>query len=307
MSLLVRAGITRLSELEIDADKDWQDKGISNIKEVALGMSIGDIVQHNGARLVKLVPGEARLVLTSQGPGKMVVWAPGGTYFHRYFPVTVGLAHSEAKASPDKLYDKSIPASTWNRQAYEDAPADYIKRLTPVISLADAQAVVTPDKTGEKTPAVNTGFKLKIPVGGAVAEDGGVLTNETTAAQNSTANDMHLLPEMPAVDDAYYFGHARKFDVMWLDIGTQGDGIWEIAWEYWNGTTWTALPDVVDNTNGLTAIAGLHDVSFTRPGDWATRDVGEVAGLYWIRARVSSYTSITTQPLGNQAWVEIYF
>jgi len=81
MSLLLRGGISKLSELEIDADKDWQGKGITNIKQVAAGMAIGHILQHGGSILEALAPGPAHNVLTSEGTGKKVVWAPGGTYF----------------------------------------------------------------------------------------------------------------------------------------------------------------------------------------------------------------------------------
>ena len=35
MSLLTKAGITKLSELQVDADKNWQGCGISNLKELA--------------------------------------------------------------------------------------------------------------------------------------------------------------------------------------------------------------------------------------------------------------------------------
>ncbi|GAJ23279.1 unnamed protein product, partial [marine sediment metagenome] len=42
MSLLLK-GITKISELEIDADKDWDGKGISNIKEIAEAMATGHI------------------------------------------------------------------------------------------------------------------------------------------------------------------------------------------------------------------------------------------------------------------------
>lgn len=59
MALLVKQGITKLSELTIDADKIWLDKGISSIKELALGMTRGDILYHDGTRLVKLSPGAA--------------------------------------------------------------------------------------------------------------------------------------------------------------------------------------------------------------------------------------------------------
>ena len=89
------AGISKLSELEIDVDKDWAEKGIFNIKEVAQGMGIGDILQHNGSILAKLAAGTANYVLTSEGPNKMVVWAPGGSYYFRYFPVSIFSSHAE--------------------------------------------------------------------------------------------------------------------------------------------------------------------------------------------------------------------
>jgi len=296
----------RLSEIDIDVDKDWQTKGITNIKQVAESMAKGDLMVKDTTILVRIVTGPDGYVLTSRGAGKLPTWAPPGGALKYYFPVLIALSHSEAKVAVDRSVNKSAPITTWNRQTYGDAPADYIKRLTPAIALVDAEAVVTPDKTAQKTPAIGTGYKLKIPVGGAVADDGGAQTDETVAAQNPAANDMHLLPAIPALNDAYYFGHVKKFDVVWLNIGTQGDGVWTITWEYWNGAAWAALSGVVDNTNGFRAIVGLHDVSFTRPGDWAVTDVGGVLGLYWIRGRVSSYTSVTAPPLGNQAWVEIF-
>jgi len=302
MSLLIKAGIAKLSELEIDTDKDWQAKGISNIKEIALGMGIGDVAQHDGARLVKLSPGQAHHVLTSEGPGKLVVWAPGGTYFYRYFPVTVYLAHSQAKVSPDKSHGKSIAMSTSNRQAHVDAPADFIRRLVPSITLADAEAVVTVAKTGDKSAPVATALVLKKLVEGVVADDGGVQTNETAAAQSPAANDMTLLPLAPAVDDAYYFGFSRPWNLLWLNVGTAGVGTWILVWEYWNGAAWAALADVVDDTTAFT-MAGTRKVDFTRPGDWVPATILTMS-LYWIRARVSSFTGMTTQPLGTQDWCE---
>jgi len=306
MSLLLKGGITKLSELEIDTDKDWQSRGITNLGGVAAGMAIGHVIQRNGGKLQTLAPGPAHTVLTSEGPGHLVVWAPGGTYFERYLPVTVDLEHDEGLVAPDSSREITAAIASSFARTHGDAPGEMIKRLTPTLALANAEAMVVPDEDHQKTPAIGTGFSLKIAVDGAVADDGGVQTDETAAAQNPTQNDMTLLPAAPAVDDAYYFGHAKRFDVVWLNIGTQGDGVWVITWEYWNGAAWSALSDVVDNTNGFTALVGLRDVSFTRPGDWATADVGGVSGLYWIRARVSSFTSINTQPRGNQAWVEIY-
>ncbi len=73
--LLERTGITRLSELIIDADKNWQAQGISNIEELAAAMDIGDLLSHNGAVIVRLVPGAPGTLLTSAGAGNPLTWS----------------------------------------------------------------------------------------------------------------------------------------------------------------------------------------------------------------------------------------
>jgi len=138
-------------------------------------------------------------------------------------------------------------------------------------------------------------------VDGAVADDGGVQTDQTDAAIASTVNGMTLLPAVPAVNDAYYFGKKFMFDKLTVTIGTQGAGTWTITWEYWNGA-WVALSGVTDGTTGFKAAVGDRDVTFTIPNDWIDCEV-KARNLYWIRARVSAYTSVTTQPKGSGAKV----
>ena len=73
--LLARSGVTRLSELAIDADKDWGGHGISNLKELASGMQRGDILQRgDGGVLEKISPGAIGFEITSNGPGHEVEW-----------------------------------------------------------------------------------------------------------------------------------------------------------------------------------------------------------------------------------------
>ena len=136
----------------------------------------------------------------------------------------------------------------------------------------------------------------------AIANDGGVFTNETTPAKNATADDMTLLPVTPVVNDAYYFGRDHKFDSIRLDISTAGAGTWTILWEYWDGDSWEALTVVKDETNGFTTGGtGLY-ARWGIPGAWATTTVNAQGPFYYVRARVSAFTSVTTQPLGQQTW-----
>lgn len=80
MSLLIVAkGVSALSQLEIDADKDWQGFGVTNLKELAAGMHKGDVLIHDGTRMVKLSPGSIGDEFTSDGSGHFTTWkAPPG-------------------------------------------------------------------------------------------------------------------------------------------------------------------------------------------------------------------------------------
>lgn len=72
--LLEKLGLDRLSQLTIDADKDWQVRGISNIRELAAGMNMGDMLSHDGTVIDILTPGDPGLMLTSDGPGNPLTW-----------------------------------------------------------------------------------------------------------------------------------------------------------------------------------------------------------------------------------------
>lgn len=152
----------------------------------------------------------------------------------------------------------------------------------------------------------NPDFILAYKMGYAYADDGASFTDETTAANNTTENDMTLLPAAPVIDDAYYFGRAdEKFSTLQLNIGTAGvetTDPWTILWEYWSGGAWATCMDIVDGTTNFTAAAGWHDVTHTVQAGWAKTTVNSVEA-YWIRARLSAFTDITTQPKGTQCWV----
>lgn len=134
-------------------------------------------------------------------------------------------------------------------------------------------------------------------------DDGGLYTLRDTEIQEATGDDVAALPATPAVDDATYLGHATlTFARVDVNITTQGAGTWTVTWEYWDGSAWTALSGVTDGTTGFTAATGWKSVTFTLPEDWAKCTVDGV-NAYWVRGRVSAYTSVTTQPLLGQGYV----
>ena len=119
-----------------------------------------------------------------------------------------------------------------------------------------------------------------------MADDGGALTDETTNANSTTTNDMTLTPVTPVNDDRYYFGHNEQFGQLKLDITDAGSGF-TITWEYHNGTIWTALSGVVDNTNSFSAL-GENIVSWTIPGDWVDQTINSQGPFRYVRAVVGS-------------------
>ena len=143
------------------------------------------------------------------------------------------------------------------------------------------------------------------PMEYAIIDDGGSYTDYTTDANDADVNDVALLPASPAVNDAFYFGGKNKSNFLVLNVGTAGVGTWTLAWEYYNGASWESLSNVVDGTEGFTVV-GENKVRYTLPTDWAEATINS-SESYYIRARVSSYTSITTQPLATKAQIHQKF
>ena len=163
-----------------------------------------------------------------------------------------------------------------------------------------------------KTTALNTAVQQgatdiphmpptgRIQIEGAVQKVGSVFTEYTTEAQSDTTNDLPLLGPSPSINDAWLFGCDNPCRIFNQEIDTAGVGSWAITYEYWNGTDWIALSNVQDLTTGFTVV-GANSTTWDMPTDWATQTVtGSAVNSYWGRARVSAFTSITTQPLGSR-------
>jgi len=306
MSLLTK-GIAKLSQLEIDADKNWQAREITNLKTIAGAMGHGDIAFRGAGVIERLIAdaGKGYNFLRSRGPGLSPVWQDIESLV-QYMTgavnraVAFDLSIFSPAISQLSQQASSPPGRTAFGVLFPPEPAITLDTLTgPGGAVASSPSLDVP------TPGVTGQAAIGAPVGGAVADDGGAQTDETVQANNDTTNDMTLLPPVPAVNDAYYFGRSSLWDWLELRMGTAGNGTWDIAWEYWNGA-WVPLADIVDNTSGF-RVTGIRLVTFTRPLDWVQTTVGGIANLYWIRACVSTYTSVVIQPKGTRAFTWIKY
>ncbi|AGG05927.1 hypothetical protein [Dehalococcoides mccartyi] len=305
MSLLLK-GVARLSQLEVDTGKDWEAKEITNLRSVAIAMAHGDIAFRGVSVLEKLAAdaGKGYSFLRSRGPGLAPVWQDIESLVqYMTGAVNRAAAFDLSIPSPAVLYSAQQASSPPGRTSVGVlSPPE--PEITVTILTGPGGAVALSPSLDAPVPAISGQAAIGAPLGGAVADDGGVQTNETAPANNDAANDMTLLPSAPAVNDSYYFGRPTLWDWLELRMGTAGNGTWDIAWEYWNGAAWLPLPDVIDNTSGL-KVSGTRLMTFTRPLDWAQNTISGISNQYWVRARVSVYVSIVTQPKGTRAFAWI--
>lgn len=134
----------------------------------------------------------------------------------------------------------------------------------------------------------------------AIADDNGARTDETDEANNSSVNDMTLLPTTPViVQDKYFFGHTEQFDGIKLWITTAGVGGGTITFYYWaSGTGKTALTGVVDGTSSY-SVLGENKITWTMPSDWVTQTVNGQGPFYYVTAEFSAGT-FSTSPKARQ-------
>lgn len=85
--------------------------------------------------------------------------------------------------------------------------------------------------------------------------------------------------------DFLYIGDDTKFSRVVVDIATGDGGSETLTYNYWNGSSWTALSNVINNAG--TTFSEDGSLLFDEPSDWSTTAVDGVT-RYWIR--ISSST-----------------
>jgi len=135
----------------------------------------------------------------------------------------------------------------------------------------------------------------------------------TTFSSNliGSATPYGILPSTVQVDDALYLGIEQTadsglpygpFNSLVFDITTGASSStlsYTGVWEYWNGSAWTGLANVVDATDGLQGPLereGINPVFWNQPTNIVSRDVNGVTG-YWVRMNVTAVGGTMTQPI----------
>lgn len=126
---------------------------------------------------------------------------------------------------------------------------------------------------------------------------------DVTASMNDTsALQFWFFVAGPALNDALYIGSTAPFSQLKID-NLAGNWNVVLAWEYWNGTAWTAVSGLVDETNELNTLGSTGPfVTWTRPTDWIRTTEGDAGSgtdtQYFLRIRIATLTSHSIVPNG---------
>lgn len=282
MSLLTKAGISKLSELDIDA----APAQAKDIVELIL-TTRGDILYRN-MEAARLAPdyGDGYNFLKAQNTGhdqpcwvdiqSLVIYLTGAVNRMIWPPALMIPTPDIAMAIAE------------DHSGGGHAASPELTMPIPAIS----------EPTAEKT-TVNA-------CGGAVShDDDGIDVDETTEANDAAANDMLLLQDGAAAD-WYALGHASKFDAICLKVGTVGVDITLDTFEYSKGgQAWGTLVPIMNQLNNYETLGKVW-FSFARPGDWAVDTYAGIADKYWIKLKASAVGGGYVQPKGTQAWILAY-
>lgn len=92
---------------------------------------------------------------------------------------------------------------------------------------------------------------------------------------------------------------AHPFNNIVFDLSTAAAGTYTLAYEYWNGSAWTALNNAAFEISSPADFknAGRVVLSWEQPEDWAENTPGgSLPTCFWMRVRVAS-GSLSTQPV----------
>jgi hypothetical protein len=171
-----------------------------------------------------------------------------------------------------------------------DLAFDHVSASGAVLSVSHTQGLYVPI-------AVTAALTLDYSVG---------YTDYTTAANESTPNDVIALPASIAAGDGFIVMSGDKFARILIDVTTAGTGTYTITHSYWNGSAWTALSTYTDGLRYSAQCSnfkstGLGSLNFVSPSNWAASTISGYYGYAFMFRYAAG--AVTIQPRLGQVWV----
>jgi hypothetical protein len=140
----------------------------------------------------------------------------------------------------------------------------------------------------EQSGAVGTLGKPTLAVNGAFLYNGSSYTDVSVRLYCPTPVQLDgacgsYTPNHVTVTDRLLLGYQTPFDTVNVTLDAPRSG-GSVAWQYWNGTSFSSLTIATDTTNGLTTTG---TVTFLPPSNWVPSVVHRSRSKYWIQVTVS--------------------
>jgi len=163
-------------------------------------------------------------------------------------------------------------------------PPNAVKEFSGVITLTDT----TPGEITFDSATYGKEFELVLAAGlgmGTVGKavkiygGGASFTDYTVEANNLVTRDVKPFLTTPVNGDQFAVMAAAKF--CYVDVYMEG-GVANtnivLTLKYWNGSSWVAIPGVVDGTFDTQSLGKSGRVSFSPPANWATKTINGYTG-----------------------------
>lgn len=126
-----------------------------------------------------------------------------------------------------------------------------------------------------------------------------VSTEVTSATDTPSATTVAIAL---TTSESLYLGYKKPFTTRYFKFGTANTVANTLAVKYWNGTTWVAVEDLVDQTAGFTLDGFLN---WQNPGSWTKKALSPITDveLFWIQITPGAnfHASTTLQAVLNIA------
>jgi hypothetical protein len=156
-------------------------------------------------------------------------------------------------------------------------------------------------------PGASTIIPSNVAWSSCFTDIGGTLTDESNDWADAGASDVPF--PFTAVDNAIYFGNGSQFFSMQYAVGTTTTWVGDGVWEYWNGTSWATLSVSTTYPAGMTKPFSnpVEVYIWGQKTDWEPYDIpGSPVSQYWIRYRITSFTSKVRIPSLNTGIYTLY-
>jgi len=109
-------------------------------------------------------------------------------------------------------------------------------------------------------------------------------SDETTSNTSKVASDPQAFVLLAA--DSFYVGYNGRFAARYFDLSTVNASPSTVSVSYWDGSQYSAVSDLIDQTDGFTK-SGF--ISWENSTNWSSKEQSGVdKSLYWIRIKVSA-------------------